>query len=161
MPDETENLNPELAAETDAGFMRMAIRLAFLARDRGDTPVGSVVVRDGRIVGEGIEAVKAENDLTAHAEIRAVQDACRCLGTLHLTGCTLFTTVEPCLMCSFVIRSARISKVVIGRPVPHIGGFSSKYSILTDPEIPGWSPPPLVVTGLLEEECSAPFTGHN
>ncbi len=161
MPSESENLKPEPSAGTDADFMRQAIRLACLARERGDTPVGSVVIQDGCIVGEGIEAVKAENDLTAHAEIRAVQDACRRLSTLHLTGCTLFTTVEPCLMCSFAIRAARISRVVIGRLVPHIGGFSSKYPILTDPGIPGWSSPPLVATGLLEEECSAPFAGHN
>lgn len=161
MPNEAENPNPRQSAGTDADFMRLAIRLACLARERGDSPVGSLVIQDGRIVGEGIEAVKAERDLAAHAEIRAIQDACRRLNTLHLNGCTLFTTVEPCLMCSFVIRSARIPRVVIGRLVPHIGGFSSKYPILTDPAIPGWSPPPLVVTGLLEEECSAPFTAHN
>ena len=160
MPNEAENLNPRQPAGTDEDFMRQAIRLAFRARERGDTPVGSVVIQDGRIIGEGIEAVKAESDLTAHAEIRAIQDACRRLNTLHLNGCALFTTVEPCVMCSFVIRSARLSRVVIGRLVPHIGGFSSKYPILTDPDISGWSPPPLVITGLLEEECSAPFAAH-
>lgn len=160
MPSGAENPEPRQSAATDEDFMRQAIRLALLARERGDTPVGSVVIQNGCIIGEGIEAVKAESDLTAHAEIRAIQDACRRLNTLHLTGCTLFTTVEPCLMCSFVIRGARVSRVVIGRLVPHIGGFSSKYPLLTDPGIPGWSSPPLVITGLLEEECSAPFTAH-
>jgi tRNA(adenine34) deaminase len=60
-------------------------------------------------------------------------------------------------MCSFVLRTARIARVVIGRAVPHIGGFSSDYPILVTPNIPGWSQPPLVVAGLLEEECSAMF----
>lgn len=141
----------------DIGFMRQAIRLAQIARDRGDTPVGSVVVRDGRIIGEGIESVRAEKDLTAHAEVRAVQEACRSLNTLDLAGCNLFTTVEPCFMCSFVIRSARISRVAIGKTAPHIGGYTSNYPILAVPDIPGLSPPPLVLTGLLEEDCSALF----
>lgn len=130
------------------------MRLARIAREQGDTPVGSVVVCNGRVVGKGIEAVRTENDLAAHAEVRAVQDACRRLSTLDLAECTLFTTVEPCFMCSFVIRGAHISRVVIGRTVPHIGGISSKYPILVDPNIPGWPQPPLVETGLLEEECS-------
>lgn len=141
----------------DLEFMRQAIRLAQIARDRGDTPVGSIVVRDGRVIGEGIESVGAEKDLTAHAEVRAVQEACRSLNTLDLAGCSLFTTVEPCFMCSFVIRSARISRVVIGRTAPHIGGFTSNYPILVAPEIPGLSPPPLVLAGLLEEDCTALF----
>jgi tRNA(adenine34) deaminase len=145
------------ATVADLEFMRQAIRLAQTASDRGDAPVGSVVVRDGQVIGEGIEAVRAEKDLTAHAEVRAVQEACRRLNTLDLAACTLFTTVEPCFMCSFVLRGARISRVVIGRAAPHIGGFSSDYPILVTPNIPGWSQPPLVVSGLLEEECSALF----
>jgi tRNA(adenine34) deaminase len=134
-----------------------AIRLARIARDRGDTPAGSVVVSNGAIIAEGIETVRTERDLTAHAEVRAVQEACRVLGLLDLTGCTLYTTVEPCFMCSYVIRSARISRVVIGRAAPDVGGLSSEHHILVDPNIACWSPPPQVVTGLLEEECSALF----
>lgn len=142
----------------DAEFMRQAIRLARIALERGDTPVGSVVVCDGRIVGEGIEAVQSEKDLTAHAELKAVREACRILDSLDLAGCTLYTTVEPCFMCSFVIRSAHLSRVVTGKAVPHIGGISSNHPILVDPGIPNWPPPPLVLTGVLEEECRAFFT---
>lgn len=138
-------------------FMRRAIWLAETARERGDTPVGSVVVRDGRIIGEGIESVQTDEDLTAHAEVRAVQEACRTLNTLDLSGCILFTTVEPCCMCSFILRCARISRVVIGRAAPHIGGVSSKYPLLADPTIPGWASPPSIVIGVLEAECSALF----
>lgn len=142
-------------AVADVGFMRQAIRLAQTARDRGDTPVGSIVVRDGRIVGEGIESVRTEKDPAGHAEVKAVQEACRKLNTLDLAGCCLFTTVEPCLMCSYVIRSAGISRVVIGRAAQHIGGLTSKYPILAAPDIACWRRPPLVVSGMLGEECSA------
>lgn len=152
-----ENPRPAVATTVDVEFMRHAIRLAQMAQKRGDAPVGSVIVRNGHIIAEGIESVRADKDLTAHAEVRAVQEACRSLNTLDLTGCTLFTTVEPCFMCSFVIRNARISRAVIGKAAPHIGGFSSNYPLLVDPNILGWSRPPLIVTGLLEEECGALF----
>ena len=154
---EGKNPGPDEATPAEVEFMRHALRLARVARERGDTPVGSVVVYDGHIIGEGIEAVRADKDLAAHAEVRAVQEASMSLNTLDLTGCTLLTTVEPCFMCSFVIRGAHISRVIIGRAVPYIGGYSSNYPILTAPNIPGWSQPPFVVTGVLEEECSALF----
>jgi tRNA(adenine34) deaminase len=157
MINEGKNPGPDEATATEVEFMRHALRLAWIARERGDTPVGSVVVCEGQIVGEGIEAVRADKNLTAHAEVKAMQEASRSLKTLDLAGCTLLTTVEPCFMCSFVIRSARISRVIIGRTTPHIGGYSSNYPILTALNIPGWSQSPVVVTGVLEEECSALF----
>lgn len=158
MGTEDPHVEPSATVARDVGFMRQAIRLARIARERGDTPVGSVVVCGGRIVGEGIEAVRREKDLAAHAEAIAVREACHALGSLDLTGCTLYTTAEPCFMCSYVIRSARVSRVVTGRAVQHIGGISSKHPILLDPGIPNWSRPPLVTTGVLEEECNRLFT---
>src|SRR6185437_14899787 len=104
---------------------------------------------------EGIESVRSESDPAGHAEVKAVQQACRNLNTLNLDGCSLYTTVEPCFMCSYVVRSARISRVVIGRAAPHVGGLTSKYPILAVSDISCWSQPPLVVSGMLEEECSA------
>lgn len=154
----TVETHPKAGDAHDAEFMRQAIRLARIALERGDTPVGSVVVYDGCIVGGGIEAVRSEKDLTAHAELKAVREACRALDSLDLAGCGLYTTVEPCFMCSFVIRSARLSRVVTGKPVPHIGGISSNHPILIDPGFPNWPRPPEVVTGVLEEECRALFT---
>lgn len=138
--------------------MRQAIRLARIALKHGDAPVGSVVIHDGQIIADGIESVRRENDLTAHAELKAVNAACRALGSRDLSGCTLYTTVEPCWMCSFGIRTAGVARVVTGRAVPHVGGISSKYAILTDPAIPNWPPPPMVTTGILERECTALFT---
>lgn len=149
---------PTATFAQDAEFMQQAIRLARIALEQGDAPVGSVVVRDGKVIGEGVEAVRSEKDLAAHAEAIAVREACHALGSLDLAGCTLYTTVEPCYMCSFVIRSAHVSRVVTGRAVPHVGGINSKHPILMDPGIPNWSRPPLVTTGVLEEECSQLFT---
>lgn len=157
MISEGKDSQPGVAMDKDLEFMNQAIRLARMARDRGNTPVGSVVVCPGGIVAEGMEAVRSEKDLTAHAEVKAVREACRLLDSLDLTGCTLYMTAEPCFMCSYVIRSARISRVVTGRGVPNVGGISSNHPILTDPEIPNWPRPPAVVTGVLLAECSALF----
>ncbi len=150
-------LKPAAARGCDEEFMRRAIGLARVALERGDIPVGSVVVREGRIVAQGIEGVRSEKDFTAHAELRAVQEACRNLATRDLEGCELYTTAEPCFMCSFVIRSAHISRVIMGKAVPHIGGVSSKHPILIDAGIPNWPPPPVVVRGVLENECNELF----
>lgn len=87
---EAMNLKSDVAIERDAEFMRHPIRLARRAFKRGDTLVGSAVVCDGGNAGEGIEAVRSEKDLAAHAGLRAVQQACRALGSLHLDGCTLY-----------------------------------------------------------------------
>ena len=144
-------------AGNDEKFMREAIRLARIAFERGDTPVGSVVVCKGHVVGEGIESVRNEKDLTAHAELKSVREACRRLETSRLEDCELYTTVEPCFMCSFLIRSAHIARVIIGKAVPYIGGITSHYPILVDSGIPTWPAPPVVVSGVLEKECKDLF----
>jgi tRNA(adenine34) deaminase len=97
--------------------------------------------------------VKATGDLTAHAEIEAVRRACVVLQAIRLDGCTLYTTAEPCFMCSYAIRQARISQVVIGRPTPEVGGVSSRHAILTDPAIAVWSSPPTICAVVLRHEC--------
>lgn len=140
----------ESAHET---FMRRAIELAKIALSKGDTPVGSLTVCDGQILAEGIEAVKTRIDISAHAEMIAIRQACRALGTLDLSGCAIYTTAEPCLMCSYAIRQTRISQVIIGRPSPQIGGLSSPHPILSDSRISCWGEPPRIVEGVLWTEC--------
>jgi tRNA(adenine34) deaminase len=110
-------------------------------------------VLKGQIIAEGIERVRAKHDLTAHAEIEAVKEACAKLASSNLEGCTLYTTAEPCFMCSQLIRQTRISQVVFGRRVPHIGGVTSKFPVLADATWDRWSPPPVVVAGILADEC--------
>ncbi|MGH9738824.1 MAG: nucleoside deaminase [Candidatus Acidiferrales bacterium] len=137
------------------GYMKRAIELARIALSEGETPVGSLIVRNGAILGEGVEAVKTGRDISAHAEIIAIRRTCQTLETLNLSGCAIFTTDEPCFMCSYAIRQTRISQVVIGRPSPDIGGLSSLHPILSDPRISCWNNPPYIVGGVLQLECEA------
>ncbi len=126
-------------------WMRRCEALAQEARERGEAGVGSVIVQDDNLIAEAYEQVIAHQDIVAHAELLAIRQACQTLGTMDLTGCTLFTNIEPCWMCAFAIRETKISQVVIGTPVPDIGGATSRYPILTDPSIPGWPPPPIII----------------
>ena len=135
--------------------MRRAIALARIALANGDIPVGSLVVDKHKIIGEGFEAVKKYMDVSGHAELIAIRNACSALQTFDLSGCTLYSTAEPCFMCSYAVRQTRISHVVIGRPTPTVGGISSHHPILIDAEIPGWGKPPDIVFGFLEAECFA------
>ena len=129
-------------------YMRRCRQLAEEAARGGDAPVGSLVLRDGRIIAEGVEGVKAQTDVTAHAELLAIRGACAALGTLDLSGATLYTTTEPCLMCSYAIRQTRISKVVIEKRTERGGGVTSRYPILKDEVFPGGGPPPEIILGI-------------
>lgn len=99
----------------DAAFLRRAIALAnaSVATLEGG-PFGAVIVRDGRIVGEGANRVTTDHDPTAHAEIVAIRDACRTLSTFSLEGCVIYTSCEPCPMCLAAIYWARLSRIVYG-----------------------------------------------
>ncbi|MGB6094267.1 MAG: nucleoside deaminase, partial [Moheibacter sp.] len=123
-------------------FMNRCIELAGISKQRGESPVGSVIVRNGQIIGEGVESVQARNDISFHSEIEAIRDACQQLGHRDLSGCVLYTTHEPCIMCSFIIRQTKISKVIFGLSTGEIGGFSSKLSVLTDQTVERWNQPP-------------------
>lgn len=139
----------------DEAYMRRAIELARRARAAGDTPVGSVIVTGGRVLAEGVEAVRAELDIAAHAELLALRAACRAVGGFDLSACTLYTTAEPCWMCSFAVRQTRVARVVVGLPTPIIGGASSPCPILTTLAVPQWAPPPEIVCGVLADEIAA------
>lgn len=136
-------------------YMQRCIELARIAQRNGDAPVGALIVRDGQIIAEGVESVKARLDIAAHAEIEAIRIACQSLGTIDLGTCALYTTAEPCWMCSYAIRRAGICEVMIGAPVPREGGVTSRYPILTDREIGRWPAPPALVWSNLRDECEA------
>lgn len=99
----------------DKRWMRRCQRLARLAARRGNAAVGAVVVRAGRLIAQGQERVSSERNVAGHAELEAIQQSCRILGSLNLSECTLYTTTEPCWMCAFGIRETGIVRVVIGR----------------------------------------------
>jgi len=134
--------------QQDAHFMELALRHAEMAVSKGQTPFGAVVVdRDGRVIGEGHNTVRADLDPTAHGEVVAIRDAWRRLGTWQqLTGCTLYTSCEPCLLCSFVITQVGFSRVVFaarGTDVPThkplLGAGLAKAAVWVNAQ-PDWAP---------------------
>jgi tRNA(adenine34) deaminase len=135
--------------------MRRCIELARQAIASGDTPVGSLIVDGDELVSEGVEAVRARHDATAHAEIEALRAAFARRRSRDLTGCTLYTSVAPCIMCAYAIRLARISIVVCGA-----GGDDGKYAVngdvvLSDERVAPNRPPPVVIRDVLVQECES------
>ena len=135
----------------DEGFMREALALAQAAADEGEVPVGCVVVRGGEIVGRGRNRREGAKSALAHAEIEAIAEACRKLGGWRLWQCTLYVTLEPCPMCAGAIINARLPRVVYGAKEPTNGCCGSAVDLFMLP----CSQKPEVVSGVLEEECSA------
>lgn len=110
-------------------FYKEALVEAKKAYRENEVPVGCVVVKDGEIIGRGRNQMEGRSDPSGHAEVMAIREAARKLGTWRLTGCTLYVTLEPCLMCSALIRKSRIGKIVIGVIEPREGAFGSALSI--------------------------------
>lgn len=98
----------------DEFFMKQALALAETAASIGEVPVGAVVVKDGAIVGQGYNRRETDGSAIAHAEILAIEEACRAVGSWRLCGCTLYVTLEPCPMCTGAIVNARVDRVVFG-----------------------------------------------
>ncbi len=136
------------AVRTDEFFMREAIRLAGLARDIDEVPVGALVVRDGEIISCAYNTRESSKCATHHAEILAIEGACRALGGWRLPGVTLYVTMEPCAMCAGAIINARIPRVVYGTRDIRFGAFGSLLNLA---ELP-LNHTPEVVGGVLEEE---------
>jgi tRNA(adenine34) deaminase len=134
-------------------FMRRCLELALVACNQGNTPVGSVVVLDGQVIGEGAETLPVGTSIIGHAELLACQAALDATGRRDLAGAVLYSTAEPCFMCSYVIRQLRLGSVVYGIETPVIGGVTSAHPILTDPALDGWRPAPAVNGGVVREEC--------
>lgn len=124
--------------------MKHCQTLARSAGQTGNAPVGSVLVNNGIVVGEGQEAAYPAGDVTRHAEVEAIRDAVQRTGLSDFSGFTLYTTHEPCILCSYVIRHHRIGTIVFGLAVPAVGGLSSPYPVLTASDVPVWGDPPTV-----------------
>ena len=119
----------------DEAFMREALALALRGAAEGEVPVGAVVVKDGAIVGRGFNAPISIHDPTAHAEIRALREASAALGNYRLTGCSLYVTLEPCVMCAGAIMHARIERLVFGAADPKTGACGSIVDLFADKRI--------------------------
>ncbi len=136
-------------------YMRRCIELARQAIASGDTPVGSLILDDDKLVSEGAEAVRTRDDATAHAEMEALRRAFARRHSRDLTGCTLYTSVEPCIMCAYAIRLARISVVVCGARGGDGGQDVSGHIVLTDEGVAPNHPPPFVIRDVLARECES------
>jgi tRNA(adenine34) deaminase len=118
------------AFDEDLTWMRHALALAQRAEERGEVPVGAVLIRDDRIIGEGWNCPISAQDPTAHAEIQAIRAASQHVGNYRLGGATLYVTLEPCVMCAGAIIHARIQRVVFGASDPKGGAAGSVFNIL-------------------------------
>lgn len=132
--------------------MKAAMALADRAAQAGEVPVGAVVVKDGRIVGEGFNAPIGRHDPSAHAEIQAMRAAAAALGNYRLTDCSLFVTLEPCAMCAGAIMHARLSRVVFGAADPKTGACGSVVNLFAEERLNHHT---TVEAGLMAQECGA------
>jgi len=150
----------------DTVMMRHCIRLSAESAKHGELPFACVICDDeGCVVAEATNRVRAEGDVTRHAELVAMSDAQRARGRKNLAGCTLYANIEPCPMCSFSIRETRMSRVVFAISSPRMGGVS-KWNILRDQEISAvmpeaFGPIPEVVAGLLWQEAAQVWRAWN
>ena len=135
----------------DVKFMPVALELARAAAEEGEVPVGAVVVRDGEIIGMGRNRREICKNALAHAELEAIDNACRRLGGWQLVGCTLYVTLEPCPMCAGAIINSRIERVVQGAMNPKAGSCGSLINLFDI----AYNHRPEIVSGVCAEESGA------
>ena len=136
---------------TDESYMSLALELAREAAKLGEVPVGAVAVWDGEVVGTGFNRRETGKNALAHAELMAIDAACKALGGWRLWQCELFVTLEPCPMCSGAIINSRLKRVVYGARDPKAGCFGSVSDFAALP----FNHRPEVVGGVLAEACAA------
>ena len=135
----------------DREFMSLALAEAEKAALDGEVPVGALIVRDGEVIARGRNRRETGKNALYHAEIEAIDTACRTLGGWRLPGCTLYVTLEPCAMCAGAIINARIDRVVFGATDYRFGSVISVQRIFDLP----YNHRPEVTGGVMEEECRA------
>ncbi len=135
-------------------FMRQALELAREAAAEGEVPVGAVVVKDGEVIGTGRNRREVGRNALAHAEIEAIDEACRRLGGWRLFGCELYVTLEPCPMCAGAIINARVDHVIFGATDPKAGSCGSVVNLFALP----YNHRPALTGGVLADECGAVLT---
>jgi tRNA(adenine34) deaminase len=134
----------------DTYFMKMAFREAEIALEKDEIPVGAVVVLNNMVIGRGHNLTQTLQDVTAHAEMQAITAATNYIGAKYLNDCTLYVTLEPCVMCAGAIGWAQLGKLVYGATDQKKGFSTIKHNIL--------HPKTLVSGGIMEEECSQILT---
>ncbi len=136
----------------DVDAMYLALNEARRAVAHGDVPVGALVVHGGNVIASACNEREHLVDPTAHAEVLALRAAARHLGSWRLSECTLYVTLEPCVMCAGAIVNARVGTVVFGTADLKAGGMGSLYNVVADPRL---NHEPIVRHGVLADECAA------
>ena len=131
-------------------FMQQAYQQAQAAAQMDEVPVGAVVVRDQQIIGAAHNMSRQLRDPTAHAEMMAITQAAESVGDWRLEGCTLYVTLEPCIMCAGAILQARIPQIVFAASEPKGGGVASMYQLLSDDRLNHQSE---IIGGVLDTQC--------
>ena len=121
-----------MTLDSDIPFMEQALELANLAQANNEVPIGAIVVCDGKVIGKGANQRETSNCALDHAEMIAITQACKTLGSWRLVKCTLYATLEPCIMCAGALWQARIERVVYGASDPKGGALGSLYTINED-----------------------------
>ncbi|MDR3634036.1 MAG: tRNA adenosine(34) deaminase TadA [Isosphaeraceae bacterium] len=142
-------------SDVDLAMMRQALVLAREALTLGEVPVGAVVARGDRIIAQALNRKETLFDPTAHAERLALTLAGQALGSWRLEGCTLYVTLEPCMMCAGALVQARVPRLVYGATDPKAGGCRSLYRLADDPRL---NHRVAVVSGVLADECGEVLT---
>lgn len=141
--------------QKDIDYMQLALGLALEAANNGEVPVGAIVVKNDVIIGRGSNAPIGLHDPTAHAEIIAMREAAQHLGNYRLVDCTLYVTLEPCVMCSGAMQHARIAKLVYGASDPKTGACGSVINLMSEPKLNHHTE---VISGILAAECGTMLT---
>ncbi|MBN8211080.1 tRNA adenosine(34) deaminase TadA [Bacillus sp. NTK071] len=138
--------------QRDEQFMMAAIREGEKAESIGEVPIGAVIVKDDHIIASAYNLRETEQRSVAHAELLAIDDACKEVGSWRLTGCTLYVTLEPCAMCSGAIVLSRVERVVFGAKDPKGGCAGTLMNLLDDNRFNHQAE---VTAGILDEECGS------
>lgn len=136
-------------------YMKKALKLAKKAAKAGEVPIGCIIVYEDKIIGKGYNKRKLKHSTLAHAEITAIKQACKYLGDWRLEGCTMYVTLEPCMMCAGACVQARIDKVIIGADNPKAGCAGSIINILQMKE---FNHQVEIERGILGDKCSEELT---
>ena len=132
--------------------MRAALDEARTATERGEVPIGAVLVHEGKIVARAHNRTLTDNDPTAHAEMVAIRAAAQTIGNHRLTGTSLYVTVEPCAMCAGALIQARVARLIYGCPEQKGGAVRTCFQILDHPAV---NHRVEVISGILAEDCAA------
>ena len=142
--------HPERNAEY---FMQAAYQEALKALDKGEVPIGAVIEKNGTIIGRGYNRVEQLSDATAHAEIIAITAASASLSTWRLDGCTLYVTLEPCVMCLGALMQSRIGAIIYGTDDPRLGAIDTRSYQSGLEQAYGFFPE--VRRGIMADQCSS------